>query len=45
MPTALEQLAVEAAGCTRCRLSETRNQVVFGVGDPEADLLFVARQP
>lgn len=45
MPTALEQLAVEAAGCTRCRLSETRNQVVFGVGDPEADLLFVGEGP
>jgi DNA polymerase len=45
MPTALEQLAVEASGCTRCRLSETRNQVVFGVGDPGADLLFVGEGP
>jgi DNA polymerase len=45
MPTALEQLAIEAVGCTRCRLSETRNQVVFGVGDPEADLLFVGEGP
>ena len=45
MPTALEQLAVEASGCTRCRLSETRNQVVFGVGDPGADLWFVGEGP
>lgn len=45
MPTALEQLAAEASGCERCRLSETRNQVVFGVGDPDADLLFVGEGP
>ena len=45
MATALEQLAVEASSCTACRLSETRNKVVFGVGDPEADLLFVGEGP
>jgi DNA polymerase len=45
MPTALELLADEASGCSRCRLSETRNQVVFGVGDPAADLLFVGEGP
>lgn len=45
MPTALEQLAVEASGCTRCRLAESRRQVVFGVGDPDADLLFVGEAP
>ena len=45
MPTALEQLAVEASSCTRCRLAEGRNQVVFGVGDPAADLLFVGEGP
>ena len=39
---ALEQ---EASGCTRCPLAETRNQVVFGVGDPHADLMFVGEGP
>lgn len=45
MPTALEDLAVEASTCTRCRLAEGRNQVVFGVGDADADLLFVGEGP
>ena len=34
-----------ALGCTKCPLAETRTQVVFGVGDPEADLLFVGEGP
>jgi len=41
----LEELGAEASGCTRCRLSETRTQVVFGVGDPNADLMFVGEAP
>lgn len=32
-------------GCTGCRLSEGRTQVVFGTGDPEAELLFVGEGP
>jgi uracil-DNA glycosylase family 4 len=43
--TALEQLRVEASTCTRCPLAGGRTQVVFGVGDPEADLLFVGEGP
>jgi len=35
----------EALACTRCPLAETRTQVVFGVGDPAADLLFVGEGP
>jgi DNA polymerase len=31
--------------CTRCPLAETRTQVVFGVGDPHADLMFVGEGP
>jgi len=38
-------LAAEAAGCTRCPLAATRTQVVFGVGDPDADLMFVGEAP
>jgi len=43
--TELEAYAAQAAGCTRCRLAETRTQVVFGVGNPEADLMFVGEAP
>src|SRR5436190_1926645 len=41
----LELLKEEASGCTRCRLAEGRTQVVFGVGNPEADLMFVGEAP
>jgi DNA polymerase len=42
---ALAALAVEAAGCTRCELSRTRTNVVFGSGDPDADVMFVGEGP
>jgi uracil-DNA glycosylase len=45
VPTELEAVAAEAAGCTRCRLNESRTQVVFGQGDPNADLMFVGEAP
>jgi uracil-DNA glycosylase len=45
VPTELEAVAAEAAGCTRCRLHESRTQVVFGQGDPHADLMFVGEAP
>ena len=45
MPTELEAVAAEAAGCTRCRLHQSRTQVVFGQGDPDADLMFVGEAP
>jgi len=41
----LEEAASEAATCTRCRLSAGRTQVVFGVGDPHADLMFIGEGP
>ena len=44
MPT-LAELEREAVACTRCPLSEGRTQVVFGVGNPNADLLFVGEAP
>jgi uracil-DNA glycosylase len=31
--------------CTRCPLSETRNSVVFGAGDANADLMFIGEAP
>ena len=45
MPSELEAVAAEAAGCTRCRLHQSRTQVVFGQGDPNADLMFVGEAP
>src|SRR5678815_1591248 len=43
--TELEAFARQVAGCTKCRLAEGRTQVVFGIGDPEADLMFVGEAP
>jgi DNA polymerase len=43
--TELAAFATDVAGCTKCRLSEGRTQVVFGAGDPAADLMFVGEAP
>jgi DNA polymerase len=43
--TELDQYAAQIADCTRCRLAQGRTQVVFGVGNPEADLMFVGEAP
>ncbi len=41
----LDALRTEASACTRCRLHERRTQVVFGNGNPNADLMFVGEAP
>jgi uracil-DNA glycosylase family 4 len=41
----LEEVAAEASGCTRCRLAQGRTQVVFGVGDARAQLMFIGEGP
>jgi DNA polymerase len=41
----LARLAAEARGCVRCRLSEGRTQVVFGGGNPDADVMLVGEGP
>jgi len=41
----LDAYAEEVADCTRCPLSRTRTQVVFGSGSPTADLMFVGEAP
>lgn len=41
----LAQLEREASACTRCPLSSGRTTVVFGVGDPGADLMLVGEGP
>ena len=43
--TEFENLAGEASQCTKCALSKARTHVVFGVGNPEAELLFVGEAP
>jgi len=42
---ALRAHAEEAASCTRCALATGRTQVVFGSGNPNADLVFVGEAP
>jgi DNA polymerase len=42
---ALRAVAVEAAGCVRCALAEGRTAVVFGEGDPDAELALVGEAP
>jgi DNA polymerase len=43
--SALRAHADETAGCTRCVLAGGRTQVVFGAGNPNADLMFVGEAP
>jgi DNA polymerase len=42
---ALHTVADEAAGCTRCSLASGRTAVVFGEGDPDAELALVGEAP
>jgi uracil-DNA glycosylase len=42
---ALATFAEQVSCCTRCLLSQGRTQVVFGVGNPHADLMFVGEAP
>jgi len=41
----LDELCAFIGDCRRCRLAETRTTLVFGVGDPGADLLFIGEAP
>ncbi len=41
----LEGMARALAGCRRCRLSQGRTQVVFGVGNPAARVVFMGEGP
>jgi uracil-DNA glycosylase family 4 len=42
----LEALESSVAACVRCQeLAETRNKTVFGVGNPEAKLMFIGEAP
>lgn len=44
-PTALQIIRNEIGDCTRCRLHEQRTHIVFGVGNVDADIMFVGEGP
>ena len=41
----MEQLKKLCESCQKCPLGATRNHLVFGVGNPNADLMFVGEAP
>ncbi|MBE6386445.1 MAG: uracil-DNA glycosylase [Lentisphaerae bacterium] len=41
----IDQLRQSVYMCRRCRLAETRNNIVFGEGDPHARLMFIGEAP
>lgn len=40
-----KELQSQCMNCTRCGLCQTRNHVVFGVGNPDADVMFIGEGP
>jgi len=44
VPT-LEELRAEIGDCRRCKLCQGRTQIVFGTGNPRAELVFVGEAP
>jgi uracil-DNA glycosylase family 4 len=44
-PLTLESLRPRVLSCVRCPLHETRSNVVFGEGDPQATIMFVGEGP
>jgi len=43
--TLLDELRAIAVVCEKCRLAKSRTQVVYGVGNPNADLMFIGAAP
>ena len=41
----LKELYEQCAACHKCALGDTRTNCVFGVGNPNADLMFVGEAP
>jgi uracil-DNA glycosylase len=44
-PAALRAIREDIGDCTRCVLHRGRKNIVFGVGNPEAELMFVGEGP
>jgi DNA polymerase len=45
LPPTLDALAAAIGDCQRCRLAKGRTRLVFGVGNPDARLMFVGEGP
>lgn len=45
MPSTLDELRNAVANCQNCPLCRTRNNTVFGEGDPNARLMFIGEGP
>jgi DNA polymerase len=43
--TLLAELEAIAVVCVKCKLAKSRTQVVYGVGNPNADLMFIGEAP
>ncbi len=41
----LDNVREELGDCQRCKLAATRTRLVFGAGNPDADLMFVGEAP
>lgn len=44
-PLTLDQVREELGECTRCKLHAGRTKIVFGQGNPSADILFIGEGP
>ncbi len=44
-PVSLEDVQKEIGDCKRCKLHKGRTKIVFGVGNPKADLMFIGEGP
>ncbi|MEW6351568.1 MAG: uracil-DNA glycosylase [Thermodesulfobacteriota bacterium] len=44
-PAGLEEVRADLGDCTRCPLHTTRTCIVFGEGNPSADLMFIGEGP
>ncbi len=45
IPESLDAIRALIGDCTRCKLCEKRTNIVFGVGNPKAELMFVGEAP
>ena len=45
MVRTLDDIVLEIGDCRRCQLCETRNSIVFGVGNADADVMFIGEAP
>jgi len=41
----LERIRADIGDCTRCKLHKARTNIVFGVGNPKAELVFIGEGP